>query len=99
MKAHGWKRTTMVVLVACGIFLVGCAAGHYGSWDEQWYSAHPFSKADMMAKWGTPDQVVAHEDGTQELIYRRVMPLSGAQSAMVYQIKNDMVVKSFWKAM
>ena len=98
MKVNGWKLTAMVMMVACGLFLVGCA-GHYGSWDEQWYSAHPLSKADVMAKWGTPDQVISHDDGLQELIYLRAIPPSGAKSAMVYQIRNDMVVKQCWKAM
>lgn len=99
MKAHGWKWTAMVMVVVCGISLVGCA-GHFGSKDEQWYSAHPLSKAQVVAQWGTPDRVISHEDGIQELIYLREMPLSGgARSTEVYQIKNDMVVKHFWKAL
>ena len=98
MRRLSWKRTAMVMVVACGIFMVGCA-GHYGSWDEAWYSAHPLSKAEVMATWGTPDRVISHDDGLQELVYLRALPPSGGKSALVYQIRNDMVVKQCWKAM
>ena len=98
MKVNGWKCTAILMVVACGIYLAGCA-GHFGSGDEQWYSANPLSKAEVMATWGTPDKVISGEDGTQELIYLRAIPPSGAKSAMVYQIKNDKVVKHYWKSM
>lgn len=97
MKTVAKKMMAMVVFLFCAAFLVGCA-GSYGSWDEQWYSAHPMTQQEVIAHWGTPHKVIAHDDGTQEMVYARKIPPSGADSYLVYQVKDGQVIKHYWKA-
>lgn len=97
MKTVVTKMMAMVVFLSCAVFLVGCA-GSYGTWDEQWYSAHPMTEQEVIAHWGTPNQVISNDDGTRELVYVRKMPPSDAKSAFVYQIKDGNVIKHYWKA-
>lgn len=96
MKEMLKKRMVMPVLLICAALLAGCA-GSYGTWDEQWYSQHPMTKAEVMAHWGAPDQVLSHEDGVQEMVYKRKIPPSDAQSAFVYKVKDDKVIDQYWK--
>jgi len=96
MKTVAKKMMAMVVFLSCAAFLVGCA-GSYGSWDEQWYSAHPMTQQEVIAHLGTPDKVIAHDDGMQEMVYKRRIPPSGADSYLVYQVKEGQVIKQCWK--
>lgn len=90
------SRTSMLVgmLLIGAMFVVGCA-GTFGTWDEEWYAENPMTRAEVLDNWGPPDQVISFDDGTEELIYKRL--ISDSQSTFGYLIKDDMVVKQYWK--
>ena len=46
---------------------------------------------------GHADKVIAHDDGTQEMVYERKIPPSDAKSYFVYQVKDGQVIKQCWK--
>ncbi len=96
MKTVAKKMMAMVVFLSCAAFLVGCA-GSFGTWDEQWYSAHPTTQQEVIAHWGAPNKVIAHDDGTREMVYERKIPPSDAKSFFVYQVKDGQVIKQYWK--
>ena len=96
MKTGLKKVASVILVVACAGLITACA-GTYGTWDEQWYSSHPMTQDELVARLGTPDRVIAHDDGMQELIYVRKIPPSGTKSAFAYQVKNGEVIKQYWK--
>lgn len=96
MKTVVKKMMAMVVSLSCVVFMIGCA-GSYGTWDEQWYSAHPMTQQEVIAHWGAPHKVIAHDDGVQEMVYMRKISPSDAKSYFVYQVKDGQVIKQGWK--
>jgi hypothetical protein len=96
MKRYMNVAMVMVVGVMCAAFLVSCA-GSYGSWDEQWFSEHPLTQEEVIAHWGAPEKVISHDDGVQELVYRRVIPPGGEKAQFVYTVKDGKVIKQCWK--
>lgn len=96
MKKRVRVAMMMIVGVMCAAFLVSCA-GSYGSWDEQWYSKNPMTKDKVIAHWGLPEKIISHDDGAQDLIYRRVFPPGGEKAQFVYTVKDGQVIKECWK--
>ena len=96
MKKGKNLAALLVAWVMFAAFLVGCA-GSYGSGDEKWYSEHPMTKEEVIAHWGPPEKIISHDDGVQELVYRRTIPPGGEKARFVYIIKDDKVIKRCWK--